>query len=102
MPEIIPLTKNWNGKDLRQVIKFKDMRFRIVTGLRNGGGEDCVYMLGDTGWKFFICKHDIDTSSMNGNRTDRVSYVSDEKERRAYAEELNRLLKLAIVKIFNN
>ena len=97
MNEIKSHTKNWNGSELRQIITFKGKRFRIVTGLRNGGGADSANILGANGWAFLFGRDDIDT--FDGSNT---SYVSSEPKRKAYAEELNRQLKLAIVDIFTD
>jgi hypothetical protein len=93
------ITKHWDGRELRETVKVmkdKDMLFRIVTGLCNGHSEDCVYMWTDQGWKFVIGKHDIDIPTSIKD----ISYVHSEPQRKLYAEKLNELLKIFIIKLF--
>jgi len=37
------LKPNWNGKELRETVKEGDKTFKIVTGLKNGGGGNTTY-----------------------------------------------------------
>ena len=90
-------TKYWNGKELRETIIYNTRLFRIVTGLYNGGSQDDVHIwTSQSGWEFVIGKHDIGIPTMFKE----TSYVSNEPERKQYAEELNKLLKDNITKLF--
>jgi len=89
------LKQVWNGRELRETVEFKGERYKIVTGLRNGGGANCVYHWSKTnGWNIFVTREDVDFNSD-------VSYVSDETPRKDFAEKLNDELKKAIINIFN-
>jgi len=91
-------TSNWDGTQYREIFKYKDNRFRIVTGLRNGRAQDCIDILGPNGWKFLLGKNDIGTQTMSKD----ISYVSNEVSRKEYATQLARRLKIAVIDIFND
>ena len=91
------LEANWTGNTLSEVVEFDGKTFKIVTGLKNGGGENCTYILGNTGWSSFLNRNDIPSNSYNNG----ASYVSSENERKEYAINLNKEFKLAIYKIFS-
>ena len=91
------ITRHWNDRDLHETVKYNNNLFRFVTGLRNGGGEDCVYMwTQQSGWKFVIGKYDTGIPEPYKD----VSYVSNVSDRLEYASALNILLKDNIKKLF--
>jgi len=93
------ITRNWNGKELRETcLHYPDgstvKRIRIVTGLKNGGSVDGVYVWGDNGWNFLMGRDDLDVVLPN------VSYISAQSDRKTYAEQLNEYLKTAVKNLF--
>jgi len=88
------LTKNWNGRELREVVKYGEKTLKIVTGLKNGNRSHNVYILGNEGWHNFISTDETGMTFDNG-----ASYVSDENERLEWAGECNKALKIGIENI---
>ena len=69
------LEANWSGNTLSEVVKFDDKTFKIVTGLRNGGGENTTYILGTTGWANFLNRNDIPTESTKNSINKSKFYI---------------------------
>ena len=98
MSKVITLLKaEWDGQSLSETVKCDGRRFKIVTGLRNGGGENRVYILGNDGWAYFLNKADV---SIEETVCNNASYVSNASERLYWAENLNKVFKKAIAKVF--
>jgi len=85
----------WNGSELRETVEHGGKKFRIVTGLRNGGQSNYVDLITDIGLKFLIGDSDVKFFNFKG-----VSYVSDEKNRKLYAKDMNKTFKEAIKKLY--
>jgi len=83
------LTENWDGKVLTRIVKTSDNRFKIKAGLSNGKTDRHVLILGITGWSVFLLLEEVGSVNENLN----VSYMSDESERLAWANECSNILK---------
>jgi len=87
------LAQKWDGLRLRETVKCAGTLYSIVTGQRNGGGENCVYAWSEmTGWNRFISWDDVVFDSD-------VSYVSSVDERKKFAEDLNKVLKDSLINL---
>jgi len=91
------LEKQWNGKELREIVEFNGKKFKIVTGLRNGLNPSKVYLFTDNGLEVILFPADLPVS----NWLKSLSYVSPESQRKTYAESLNVMFKQAIKKIYH-
>jgi hypothetical protein len=91
------LEANWSGKILSEIVEFNGKTFKIVTGFKNGGGENCTYILNNTGWTSFLDRNDIPSDNYDNG----ASYVSDETRRKEYSINLNKEFKVAIYKVFS-
>lgn len=90
------VSSRWNGRIFVEMYKYNGKLFRIITGLENGGGENCVYVWTEHGWKFLMGKYDVEMPLPYKD----TSYVSSELERQRYAEKLNQLYRDIIVELF--
>ena len=93
----------WDGRELRETIEHSGRKFKIVTGLLNGGGSNTVYLITDNGLEYLFGKSDIDTKVLFQNSvsySSYVSYVSDEVTREEFAKGMNREFKRAIKKVY--
>jgi len=79
------INSNWNCRELKEIVTINGMRFKIVTGLLNGGGSNYVQIISNTNG---LCQI-LDKGDINGFSDTRVSYVSPEEERSENAESTN-------------
>jgi len=85
----VKMDPRWDGLYLTTVVEIAGIKFKSSVGLVNGGGNKRIMILGTTGWELFLTLDEIgfDYASANAHAgLSNVSYVSDEKYRKLWAE----------------
>ena len=88
------INSNWNGRELKEIVTIGAMKFKIVTGLLNGGGSFRAYIISDTAG---LCQI-LDKGDINFNTA--VSYAGDESDRKEHAIEANEQFKTILTELY--